>query len=67
MSEIFKTNNLKYALNELNSELTNNNNFDYKNLKDSLIIKISGIWETKEKVGITFKILSINKLINQLI
>ena len=67
MSEIFKTNNLKYALNELNSELIYNHNFQYENLKDSLIIKISGIWETKEKIGITFKIFCINKVINELI
>tara|TARA_Y100000389_G_scaffold59393_1_gene55442 strand:- start:1772 stop:2269 length:498 start_codon:yes stop_codon:yes gene_type:complete len=67
MSEIFRTNNLKYTLNELNNELINNHNFRYENLKNSLIIKISGIWETKEKFGITFKIISINKAINKLI
>ena len=66
MTEIFKTNNLKYALNDLNYESINNN-FEYQKMKDSLIIKISGIWETKEKYGITFKIICINKFINQLI
>ena len=33
MSEIFRTNNLKYALNEFNCELINNFNFRCDNLK----------------------------------
>ena len=65
ITEIFKSNNFKYTSNydEINEEL----NFKSETLSNVFIIKISGIWETKDKYGITFKIYYVNKAIDLLL
>tara|TARA_B100000497_G_scaffold128015_2_gene172523 strand:+ start:2530 stop:3051 length:522 start_codon:yes stop_codon:yes gene_type:complete len=52
-----KLNNLK--LNNLNNNL-NKNNCNIENF----ILKISGIWENRDNIGITFKIINIKNSIN---
>ena len=64
ISEILKSYNFKYSCNEQNIELKNNDFFNNQKINNLFIIKISGIWETKEKYGITFKLININNLIN---
>lgn len=49
--DVDKFNNYKYA-----------NDSDFKNKK--LILKISGIWESKDNIGLTFKIIGVNKCIS---
>ena len=65
ITEIFNSNNFKYTSNydEINEEL----NFKSETLSNVFIIKISGIWETKDKYGITFKIYYVNKAIDLLL
>ncbi len=58
-------------INNNDNNLKDNNQND-NNLKDKsdtnklFILKISGIWETKESVGLTFKIILVNKQFNNL-
>ena len=44
-------NNLKLLS---NSNIASNSNYHY------FILKISGLWETRENIGMTFKIIKIN-------
>jgi len=46
--------NINNYLNELNNNNNNNNTF---------IIKISGIWESKDSIGLTFKFIKVHKYI----
>lgn len=64
ITEIFKSNNFKYTLND--NDIEKKINFKNEISNNLFIIKISGIWETREKYGITFKIYYINKIINLL-
>jgi len=45
-------------INKLYSELNKN----YNNNKLNIILKISGIWETCSKIGLTFKLIDSNRL-----
>ena len=56
-SGYLKYNNDTYPIIENNQTNQTNNNF---------ILKISGIWETTDKLGLTFKIIMINKEISLL-
>tara|TARA_B100001093_G_C26851159_1_gene1025216 strand:+ start:907 stop:1539 length:633 start_codon:yes stop_codon:yes gene_type:complete len=64
----FDTNsNNDNIINDINSNLYNTSkniiNIKNSNNTHSFILKISGIWETKDNVGLTFKIILINKFI----
>tara|TARA_A100001015_G_C14600372_1_gene560203 strand:- start:34 stop:537 length:504 start_codon:yes stop_codon:yes gene_type:complete len=65
INEILKTKNFKFNLTENDINFKNNSEYiiPYENLKNSFILKISGIWETKNEYGITFKIIILNKLL----
>ena len=68
IKEYFNNNCIKYCTNNTNLINSYNNN-NFKNIsKDTnfFILKISGIWETKENIGVTFKIISVNKYFNGL-
>lgn len=67
ISEIFKSYNFKYSSNEQNIDFKNNHFFNNQKINNLFIIKISGIWETKEKYGITFKLININNLIDYIL
>ena len=58
---------IKYGTNDIDLSLFDNTNYDIlaKNISDSryFILKISGLWETKDNLGITFKIILVNKYI----
>ncbi len=64
LKEFLSNNYLKFVnnddvekFNNFNSYLTNNSNSNY------FILKIAGLWETKENIGMTFKIIKVNKFI----
>lgn len=67
ISEILKSYNFKYSSNEQNIDLKNNHFFNNQKINNLFIIKISGIWETKEKYGITFKLININNFIDYIL
>ena len=65
--ELFSNGYIKYCYNDIYIEnfnnnhklLLSNNNFD----KKTFILKISGLWENKDNIGITFKIILMDKYI----
>ncbi len=65
--ELFNNGNIKYCYNDIYIEnfnnnhklLSSNNTFD----KKTFILKISGVWENKDSIGITFKIILMDKYI----
>jgi hypothetical protein len=75
ITDLVKSNMIKYSLSYNNYENVNNyNNPFYKNginnektpveKSKKLILKISGVWETKENIGITFKFILTNSVVN---
>tara|TARA_Y100000389_G_scaffold182124_1_gene198458 strand:+ start:1583 stop:2125 length:543 start_codon:yes stop_codon:yes gene_type:complete len=72
LQELFLNSNIKYSYSENyipnndSNNNNNNNNNNITNLNNSnklFVLKLSGIWETKDNLGITFKIMLINKYI----
>tara|TARA_Y100001970_G_C14239637_1_gene864084 strand:- start:1349 stop:1840 length:492 start_codon:yes stop_codon:yes gene_type:complete len=66
ITELFNNGYIKYcyndyAINNINNNINNNNN---NNIKKSLILKISGLWETKDNIGVTFKIILVEDTIS---
>lgn len=63
LKEIYENQFFKYSLSD---EYENLNSYSY--LKDlnnrTFIIKISGIWESKDSIGLTFKFIKVNKFID---
>lgn len=65
--ELFSNGYIKYCYNDIYIEnfnnnhklLLSNNTFDNK----TFILKISGLWENKDNIGITFKIILVDKYI----
>ena len=61
ISELITNCNIKYNL----SEYTNNKIINNTKFADKLVIlKISGIWETKESIGLTFKFLLVDRILD---
>lgn len=60
ITELLSNGFIKYCSNEINNNVYFNNMHDNK----SLILKISGLWETKENIGVTFKIILIEDIIS---
>lgn len=62
--ELYENQYIKYSLFD---DIDKFNNYKYVNTLDEknnkFILKISGIWESKENVGLTFKIIIANKYI----
>jgi hypothetical protein len=70
LKELFENNNIKYSNNDINNNLLKSKCFynyskklSIKNDEIHLILKISGLWETKQNLGITFKIILVNNYI----
>tara|TARA_B100000945_G_C20120727_1_gene474696 strand:- start:101 stop:589 length:489 start_codon:yes stop_codon:yes gene_type:complete len=65
ITELLSNGYIKYCYNDNNINNINNiyYNNNYNNNK-SLILKISGLWETKENIGVTFKIILIEDSIS---
>lgn len=67
INELFSNDYIKYCYNDIYIEnlnnnhklLLSNNTFDNK----TFILKISGLWENKDNIGITFKIILVDKYI----
>ena len=70
LKELFEFNNIKYSNNDVNNNLLKSkcfynysNKLSIKNDEIFLVLKISGLWETKQNIGITFKIILVNNYI----
>lgn len=62
ITELFNNGYIKYCYNDnYNNKISFN---EVKNINKSLILKISGLWETKENIGVTFKIILIENSIS---
>jgi hypothetical protein len=58
--EIYDNKTFRFVFNEFNEMLENNvNTINTKN--NHFILKISGLWESKESIGLTFKFIIVNK------
>jgi len=58
--EIYDNRTFRFVYNETNEILNNNvNTISTKN--NMFVLKISGLWESKESIGLTFKFIIINK------
>jgi len=58
--EIYDNKTFRFVFNEYNEMLDNNVNI--MTIKNKLfILKISGLWESKESIGLTFKFIIVNK------
>ena len=58
--ELYDNKSLRFVSNETSEMLENNiNTINTKN--KNLILKISGLWESKESIGLTFKFIIVNK------
>jgi hypothetical protein len=62
--ELYENQYFKYALSDDNENLNNYNHVNEINNNKTFIIKISGIWESKESIGLTFKFIKVNKFID---
>jgi len=63
LAETFYSNNLKFSLSESDINFKNHKFLNNKNTYNKFIIKFSGIWETKDSYGITFKIINIKNVL----
>ena len=63
LKEIYENQFFKYSLSDENENL---NSYSYLNDLNNrtFIIKISGIWESKDSIGLTFKFIKVNKFID---
>jgi len=60
--EIYDNKTFRFVYNEINEILDNNvNTISTKN--PHVVLKISGLWESKESIGLTFKFIFVNKYI----
>jgi hypothetical protein len=58
--EIYDNKTFRFVFNEFNEMLENNvNTINTKN--NNFVLKISGLWESKESIGLTFKFIIVNK------
>tara|TARA_B100001250_G_C19753104_1_gene768763 strand:+ start:7 stop:516 length:510 start_codon:yes stop_codon:yes gene_type:complete len=62
ITELLNNGYIKYCYNDYSINNITLNNFN--NVNKSLILKISGLWETKENIGVTFKIILIEDSIS---
>lgn len=64
LKELYENQYFKYSLSDDNENLNNYNHLNDINNNKTFIIKISGIWESKESIGLTFKFIKVNKFID---
>lgn len=63
IKELYENQFFKYALSDDNENLNNYNYMNEITNNKTFIIKISGIWESKDSIGLTFKFIKANKFI----
>ena len=59
-SKIYDNKTFRFVYNDTNEILDNNVN-TISTKKNQFVLKISGLWESKESIGLTFKFTIINK------
>ncbi|AET73128.1 hypothetical protein PGAG_00239 [Phaeocystis globosa virus 12T] len=65
ITELLTNGNIKYSYNDTPINTGNTPNYNnYNCTNKSLILKISGLWETKENVGVTFKLILVENSID---
>lgn len=64
LKELYENQYFKYSLSDDNENLNNYNHLNDIYNNKTFIIKISGIWESKESIGLTFKFIKVNKFID---
>jgi hypothetical protein len=62
LKEIYENQFFKFSLSDDNENISSYNNLKCLNNR-TFIIKISGIWESKDTIGLTFKFIKVNKFI----
>ena len=62
LKELYENQFFKYSLSDDNENINNYNQLKEVN-NTTFIIKISGIWEAKDSIGLTFKFIKVNKFI----
>jgi hypothetical protein len=62
LKELYENQFFKYSLSDDNENINNYNHLKEVN-NTTFIIKISGIWEAKDSIGLTFKFIKVNKFI----
>ena len=53
-----------YKITEQLTLLLQKNDFDKSTRENTIILKLSGLWETNTHIGITYKFIHINRLLN---
>jgi len=67
LKELLNNNCIKFVHNDDNNKFNNNNLELFKNNSNNsnnFILKISGLWQTKENIGMTFKIIKVDKYLS---
>jgi hypothetical protein len=64
LRELYENQYFKYALSDDNENLNNYNHVNDIYNNKTFTIKISGIWESKESIGLTFKFIKVTKFID---
>jgi len=62
LKEIYENQFLKFSLSDDNENINSYNYLKHLNNR-TFIIKISGIWESKDSIGLTFKFIKVNKFV----
>ena len=62
LKEIYENQFFKFSLSDDNENISSYNNLKCLNNR-TFIIKISGIWESKDTIGLTFKFIKVNKFV----
>lgn len=63
LKEIYDNQFFKFSLSDDNENINSYNGLKHLNNK-TFVIKISGIWESKDAIGLTFKFIKVNKFID---
>jgi hypothetical protein len=64
LRELYENQYFKFALSDDNENLNNYNHVNDIYNNKTFTIKISGIWESKESIGLTFKFIKVTKFID---
>ena len=63
LKEIYENQVFKFSLSDDNENINSYNGLKHLNNR-TFVIKISGIWESKDAIGLTFKFIKVNKFID---
>ena len=62
LKEIYENQVFKFSLSDDNENINSYNGLKHLNNR-TFVIKISGIWESKDSIGLTFKFIKVNKFV----